>query len=154
MVLKLYLVLKLKECWDILNIKRERGGNPLSKKEIGIEISSWAEGCGAWPQEPGNHAFLGNRCSLKTHISASARKVMCAGPQSALCIDPTQPESQAGEVGPRAPGLFYNGLTNAINSFWKHKPSAFAAWMGPDNARPSATWGTVKLPCPLPPKRF
>lgn len=99
MVLKLYLVLKLKECWEILNIKRERGGNPLSKRGIDIEISFWAEGCGAWPQEPGNRAFLRNRCSLKTHISATARKVMCAGPQSSLCIDPTQPESQAGEVG-------------------------------------------------------
>jgi hypothetical protein len=99
MALKLYSVLKLRECWEILNIKRESGGDPFSKKEIGMEISFWAEGCGAWPQEPGNGAFLGNRCSLKTHLSATARKVTCAAPQNSLCIDPTQPENQAGQAG-------------------------------------------------------
>lgn len=97
MVLKLYLVLKLKECREILSVKRKRGGNLLSENETGVEICFWAyKGCGVWPQEPGNPAFLGNGCALKTRILATARKVMCAVPQSLLCIDPTQLGSQAG----------------------------------------------------------
>lgn len=154
MVLKLYSVLKLRECWEILNIKRKRGGNPLSKKEIGMEITFWAEGCGAWPREPGNRAFLGNRCPLKTHMSAMAWKVTCAALPESLCTDPTQPESQAGGAGPGLLGRSRMDLQTLLTPPRYTNLSAFAAWMGPDNARPSVTRGTLKLPCPLPPKRF